>query len=150
MRTDNAYISRKDYLPYPYSIPNVRLFFELDHDVTQVTAEIDVERKSCDVQPLVLNGQELTLLGISLDGQELDASQYTVDDETLTLEPAQSSFTLTITTRCRPAQNTALMGLYASGEQLFTQCEAEGFRRIMWFPDRPDVMTQYQVTLRAD
>lgn len=151
MRTNNSYItSRDDYRPYPYSIPQVRLSFELAHDVTHVAAEIDVVRSSATPEPLILNGQDLTLVDVSLDDRLLSNDEYTLDSETLTLHPEKSSFTLRIRTQCRPDQNTSLMGLYASGEQLFTQCEAEGFRRIMFFPDRPDVMTQYRVTLRAD
>lgn len=151
MRTNNSHmISRNDYRPYPFSISQVRLCFDLDHDTTRVVAEFDIVRTSTELQPLVLNGQDLKLLDIMVDNHTLDASQYTVDDELLTLEPIKSSFTLTIRTECQPSRNTTLMGLYSSGDHLFTQCEAEGFRRIMWFPDRPDVMTQYRVTLRAD
>src|SRR5690554_4082432 len=151
MRTNNSYIiSRDDYRPYPYAVSQVRLSFDLDHETTRVHAEMDIVRTSSELEPLVLNGQELTLIDIALDGQTLRADQYDVENDVLTLHPGTDSFTLAITSGCRPAENTALMGLYASGESLFTQCEAEGFRRITWFPDRPDVMTQYRVTLRAD
>lgn len=151
MRANNSYIiSRDDYRPYPYSVSQVRLTFDLDHEATRVHAEMDIVRNSTEPQPLVLNGQELTLLGIALDGRPLSSHEYDVVDDVLTLHPDPSSFTLTIATECHPARNTALMGLYASSDSLFTQCEAEGFRRITWFPDRPDVMTHYRVTLRAD
>lgn len=151
MRTDNSYvISRDDYRPYPYLIPQVRLYFDLAHDTSFVVAEIDIVRTSAEPQPLVLNGQDLKLLELMLDQEPMEANEYVLGTETLTLQPSKSSFTLTIRTECHPSRNTSLMGLYASADQLFTQCEAEGFRRIMWFPDRPDVMTQYRVTLRAD
>src|SRR5690606_3323657 len=101
----------------------------------------------------VLNGEDLTLEQIYVDGRVLSHAEYTLTEHTLTLPadtlPAQP-FTLEIINLCRPEQNTQLMGLYVSGNSLFTQCEAEGFRRITWFPDRPDVMARYQVTLRAD
>lgn len=151
MRTEHASVtSRNDYRPYPYAVSQVRLCFDLDHDTTRVHAELDITRRCAQPQPLVLNGQDLDLISITLDGQTLNHHQYDLQHDVLTLNPTASSFTLTITSECRPAENTALMGLYASGKNLFTQCEAEGFRRIMWFPDRPDVMTLYRVTLRAD
>lgn len=151
MRTNNSYIiSRDDYRPYPYSVAQVRLYFDLCHHTTRVRAELDIVRTSDIREPLVLNGQNLTLTGIAVNDQMLDEDDYAVSNDTLTLNPADSSFTLSMNTECQPADNTALMGLYASGDKLFTQCEAEGFRRIMWFPDRPDVMAPYRVTLRAD
>lgn len=151
MRTDNSpVISRDDYRPYPYSLAQVRLLFDLDHDTTRVHAELDFVRLTDQPQPLTLNGQHLELLHISLDGRVLHDDEFTLDADTLTLNPTSPSFTLTISSDCHPAENTTLMGLYASGDKLFSQCEAEGFRRIMWFPDRPDVMARYRVTLRAD
>src|SRR3546814_12582255 len=98
---------------------------------------MEFERTDAQAQPLVLNGQDLQLEAIALNGQALTAAQYTLQDDTLTLFPTESVFTLEITSLCRPAENSSLMGLYVSGGKLFTQCEAEGFRRIAWFPDRP-------------
>lgn len=151
MRTTNSYIiSRTDYRPYPYTVSQVRLYFDLDHDITRVTAELDMQRCGDEAAPLVLDGDALTLVSVAIDGQLLQPAQYELTDTTLTLHPESATFTLTVQTECHPADNTALMGLYASADSLFTQCEAEGFRRIMWFPDRPDVMSAYRVTLRAD
>ncbi|SHG91550.1 aminopeptidase N [Pollutimonas bauzanensis] len=151
MRTDTApTISRHDYRPYPYRLPEVALQFDLDAAQTRVRSRLVFERVGDENQPLVLNGQDLDLESLALDGQALNASQYQLQDEMLTVFPKTARFTLEITSLCRPAQNSSLMGLYVSGDKLFTQCEAEGFRRITWFPDRPDVMSRYQVTLRAD
>ncbi|NYT69573.1 aminopeptidase N [Pusillimonas noertemannii] len=151
MRTDTApAISRHDYQPYPYRLPRVALQFDLDAECTRVHARFEVERDGGGLPPLVLNGQELSLVSVSIDGTQLDAGKYRLDDETLTLFPEAARFIVEIASECRPAQNSALMGLYVSGESLFTQCEAEGFRRITWFPDRPDVMSRYTVTLRGD
>ncbi len=149
-------ISRHDYQPYPYHLNTVDLEFDLAADKTQVIALLAFSSKDTlkageqSLPPLVLNGEAIELLSISLDKQVLDSSSYTLDGTTLTVYPTTETFTLEIITQCEPANNTQLMGLYQSGQQLMTQCEAEGFRRITWFPDRPDVMSVYTVTLRAD
>ena len=151
MRTDAVpTISRHDYQPYPYRLPQVELFFDLDEKQTRVRTELSFERATAENQPLVLNGQDLVLESVALDGRALAASEYQLNDETLTVFPTAAAFTLSIVSLCRPADNSTLMGLYVSGGNLFTQCEAEGFRRITWFPDRPDVMSRYRVTLRGD
>ena len=151
MRTDTSpTIRRTDYTPYPYRIPQVDLVFDLAPDLTRVHSRLTVESTHPQPMPLVLNGEALTLESIAINGQVLSPADYTLDDEVLTLHPRHSAFTIDIVSTCRPAENTTLMGLYQSGESLFTQCEAEGFRRITWFADRPDVMSRYTVTLRAD
>ncbi|MGB3287704.1 MAG: aminopeptidase N [Burkholderiaceae bacterium] len=151
MRTDSApTISRHDYQPYPYRLPAVEFTFDLDPVETRVLARMQFERSGGKTLPLVLNGQDLELVSLLLDGQALTPEQYHLDKDTLTLTPPAQRFTLEITSLCRPADNSSLMGLYVSGGKLFTQCEAEGFRRIAWFPDRPDVMSRYRVRLRAD
>lgn len=151
MRTDLApTIHRRDYQAYPYSLPRTQLFFELDAERTRVRSVLDVERNAAQAEPMVLNGEQLTLESILLDGRALAPDEYQLTAETLTLHPQAPRFTLEIIGTCGPQANTALMGLYVSGASLFTQCEAEGFRRITWFPDRPDVMSRYTVTLRAD
>jgi len=152
MRTDTApAISRHDYQPYPYKLPQVALQFDLDAERTRVHARFEVERNvDGGLPPLLLNGQELSLISVAIDGVELGPGEYRLDDETLTLFPRSPRFTVDVVSECRPAENSALMGLYVSGDSLFTQCEAEGFRRITWYPDRPDVMSRYTVTLRAD
>ncbi len=151
MRTDLApTIHRRDYQAFPYLLPRTQLFFDLDAERTRVHAILEFERVGDAALPLVLNGEQLTLESLLLNGQALTTNDYQLTTETLTLNPDSARFTLEITAFCGPQANTALMGLYVSGDSLFTQCEAEGFRRITWFPDRPDVMSRYTVTLRAD
>lgn len=151
MRTDTVpAISRHDYKPYPYRVPHVDLSFDLHSAQTRVQASIAFERIGNDNAPLVLNGQDLVLESVAIEGRTLMADDYELAEDTLTLHPDASHFTVVITSLCRPSDNTTLMGLYVSGDHLFTQCEAEGFRRITWFPDRPDVMARYNVCLRAD
>uniref|UniRef100_UPI0033404428 aminopeptidase N n=1 Tax=Castellaniella defragrans TaxID=75697 RepID=UPI0033404428 len=152
MRTDTAQtVHRSDYAPYPYRLPEVRLEFDLNPERTLVRSTMRFEPiEGRDGQTLALQGEGLELVSILLDGHALPASDYALDDQTLTLRPPSGrAFTLIVTSACRPADNTSLMGLYVSGGKLFTQCEAQGFRRITWFPDRPDVMSRYHVTLRA-
>ena len=151
MRTDlSPTISRHDYLPYPYRLPAVALSLELDSTVTRITSIMEFERVGTAAVPLVLNGQDLGLESVCIDGRKLGENEYELQDEALVLFPQTASFTVEIVSTCRPQDNSTLMGLYVSGDHLFTQCEAEGFRRITWFPDRPDVMSRYRVTLRAD
>ena len=155
MRTDIApTIFRQDYTPYPYRLPQVRLEFDLAAQSTQVRSELRFEPApdTAPGTPLVLNGEDLELLEVRLDGRPLSADEYQLSDGTLTLIPPGHGkpFTIGIVNRCRPADNTTLMGLYVSGDKLFTQCEAQGFRRITWFPDRPDVMARFEVLLRAE
>jgi len=151
MRTDTPItIFRKDYQPYPYGIPEVALEFDLDAEATTVTAQLTVHRTAAGEAPLVLDGVDLELIAISVDGAPLDRDAYHVDTEQLTIPGLGAHAIVEIVSRCRPAANSTLMGLYVSGGNFFTQCEAEGFRRITWFADRPDVMSRYRVTLRAD
>jgi len=152
MRTDSAQtIHRLDYAPYPYRLPEVRLEFDLDPERTLVHSTLRFEPVAgFEGRALELYGEDLELVSIALDGRALAAGDYVLDDRALRLQPpAGRPFTLAVTSACRPAANTSLMGLYVSGGKLFTQCEAQGFRRITWFPDRPDVMSRYHVTLRA-
>lgn len=150
MRTDiSPTISRHDYQPYPYRLPKVELCFELDASLTRVISTMEFERVGRALVPLVLDGQDLGLESVSINGRLLAESEYQLQGETLTLHPRNEHFTVEIVSTCRPQDNSTLMGLYVSGQHLFTQCEAEGFRRITWFPDRPDVMSVYRVVLRG-
>ncbi len=142
-------ISRLDYQPFGFRLHQAHLCLALDRERTRVDSELHFERLGDAPCDLVLDGEALDLDAISVDGNPLRAGDYTRTAQQLVLRPTPRRFVLRITNHCHPARNTALMGLYASGEQLFTQCEAEGFRRITWFPDRPDVMARYRVTLRA-
>lgn len=151
MRTETLpTISRQDYQPYPYRIEQVRLEFDLAADQTQVSLQFHASSKNGQTPVLVLDGDEIELLSVSLDGVLVAAQDYELNGQTLTLHPGKPEVDVTLVSRCRPGDNTTLMGLYVSGQHLFTQCEAQGFRRIAFFPDRPDVMARYEVVLRAD
>ena len=143
----------KDYQVPDYLIDTVELRFELEPAETRVSSRLTV-RFHPDVhkdnRQLVLHGQELALIEIRIDGNLLSDADYTLDDDTLILENIDDGALLEIETQIAPNQNTTLEGLYVSSGMFCTQCEAEGFRRITYFPDRPDVMARYTTTLVAD
>ena len=144
-------IYRADYQAPPFWIDTVELCFDLDPAKTRVLNKMKL-RRNPDVVPqaLRLDGEELNLSRVLVDGQ---GTSFKIDDNQLVLEnlpEGYEPFELEIFTTCAPAKNTKLMGLYVSNESFFTQCEAEGFRRITYFLDRPDVMASYTVLLRAD
>jgi aminopeptidase N len=145
-------ILRSDYRPPAFLVDRVNLDFELDPAATIVRSRLDLRRNPAGEAgaPLRLDGQALELLEVKLDGAVLDASRYEVSDEALTIPRMPDQATLEITTRIAPEKNTELSGLYTSGGNYYTQCEAEGFRRITYFPDRPDVMSRYTVIINAD
>lgn len=143
----------KDYTVPEFLIPNTELHFDLSVDDTLVNTRLNIQRNpECQkTQPeLILMGEELTLESIAIDGKALTPEQYTLTDETLSIHNPKADFVLEISNRINPAKNTALSGLYESKTMLCTQCEAEGFRRITWFLDRPDVMSVFTVTIEAD
>ncbi len=143
-----------DYEPPAWAVPQVELEFDLGVEATAVTARLHLQRGPRRQQPLHLDGEGLELLGIKLDGRELAHAEYSLDARGLTVSAAREGSVLETRVRIDPSANTALSGLYLSGPRergfLLTQCEAEGFRRITFFPDRPDVLAKYTVTLRAD
>ena len=144
-------INRADYQAPAFWIETVDLCFDLDPAKTRVLNKMSL-RRNADVpaQPLRLDGEELNLSRVLVNGQ---GTSFKMDGNQLVLEnlPAgDAPFELEIFTTCMPLKNTKLMGLYVSNDSFFTQCEAEGFRRITYFLDRPDVMALYSVTLRAD
>ncbi len=146
-------VHRRDYRPPDYWIDTVDLDFDLAEDATDVVARLGVRRSEIlegDVPPLVLDGEELELHSIAIDGRALSRSEYHVGDATLTIESPPSRFELETRVRIRPQENTSLSGLYQSSGNFCTQCEAMGFRRITWFLDRPDVMARYTVRIEAD
>ncbi|QKT04515.1 aminopeptidase N [Ectothiorhodospiraceae bacterium 2226] len=147
-----ATIHLKDYQPPAYLVDAVDLHFALDEQCTTATARLALRRNPAraDAPPLRLDGQDLELVSLRLDGRALAPHEYRVEEEALEIPAAPEQCTLEVVTRTRPAENTALEGLYASGGNLCTQCEAEGFRRITYYPDRPDVMARYTVTLSAE
>ena len=142
-----------EYRVPDFLIDHVELDISLVRDATRVIAELSLHphpRGRADA-PLTLDGDELSLVSLALDGAPLDASAYSVTPSALTLlAPPRGRFKLRIETRLAPAANTKLMGLYRSGSAYCTQCEAEGFRRITYFLDRPDVLSVYRVRLEAD
>ena len=152
MREGQSAVTRRlDYAPPAFWIDSVELTFDLDPAKTRVLNKMTL-RRNPDVaaQPLRLNGDELNLSRVMLAGQ---ACSFRMDGQTLVLEnlpEGTAAFELEIFTTCYPEKNSKLMGLFLSGGDFFTQCEAEGFRRITYFLDRPDVMATYTVTLRAD
>jgi aminopeptidase N len=149
MRNDQVVtIRRVDYRPPAYLVDRVELEFDLDPDSTTVSSVLTVRRNPAgDGGPLVLDGEDLQLIGVEVDGRP---SAYELADGKLTLAAPSERFTVRVRNTIAPRRNTELMGLYVSHGNFFTQCEAEGFRRITFFPDRPDVMATYTVTLRAD
>ncbi|MCD6732164.1 MAG: aminopeptidase N [Burkholderiaceae bacterium] len=156
MRTDQPVtIRRVDYTPPAFLVDEVRLEFDLDPDDTVVRATLRLRRnpahRSADGKPapLVLNGEHLSLVDLRIDGRALASHEFAIEGDTLSVPAAPEPFELVTVSRIAPAANTSLSGLYVSNDNFFTQCEAEGFRRITWFPDRPDVMARYTVTLRA-
>jgi len=138
-----------DYASPAYLIDDVALRFDLDPAKTRVYSRMSVRRNAdaADAAPLMLDGEDITLLSLKVDGEFVAFRQ---DDRSLTLDKLPAAFTLEIETLNAPQANTQLAGLYMSGGAFFTQCEAEGFRRITYWPDRPDVMSRFHVTLRAD
>ncbi len=143
-----------DYRPPDFLIDTVTLDFALGEDETRVKSRLTLRRNpdAADrAAPLRLDGEELELVSVALDGIALDAERYCIlPGGALELAAPPDQFALDIETRIFPQNNTALSGLYKSGGNFCTQCEAEGFRRITWFLDRPDVMARYTVTLTAD
>jgi aminopeptidase N len=143
---------RKDYTPPAYSIPVVDLRFELAEEFTLVHARLRVVRAAAmrPSTPLLLNGQGLELLTLTVDGAALSPDQYRLDEQGLTLLDMPQSCEIATLVRIRPQDNTTLEGLYRSSGLFCTQCEAEGFRKITYFLDRPDVMSVFTTTLIAE
>jgi len=144
-------IYRADYQAPAFWIDTVELCFDLDPAKTRVLSRMKLRRNPDVVpQPLRLDGEELNLARVLVNGQ---GTSFKLENNQLVLEnlpEGYEPFELEIFTTCTPAKNTKLMGLYVSNDSFFTQCEAEGFRRITYFLDRPDVMASYTVLLRAD
>jgi len=141
-------IHRKDYRPPAFLIDTVDLHFDLQESHTTVRATLAVRRNGKHPEPLVLHGERLELRSVHVDGTEHTA--YSVDDTHLSLTDVPDAFELRTEVRIKPHENTELSGLYRSGDTYCTQCEAEGFRRITYFLDRPDVMARYRTTIVAD
>ena len=141
-----------DYQPPAYRVTHTELTFDLDPAATRVKARLLMERhaKADANAPLVLNGEHLKLISLSMDATPLNESAYQVDAETLSIANVPERFVLESEVEIAPQENTALEGLYQSNGMYCTQCEAEGFRRITFYPDRPDVMATFKVTVIGD
>ncbi|MBM3109809.1 aminopeptidase N [Pseudomonas arcuscaelestis] len=154
MRTEQPQvIYLKDYQAPEYLIDETHLTFELFEDHTLVHAQLVMRRnpaRGAGLPPLVLDGQQLELLAVSMGDHALQAADYQLDDSHLTLQPNAASFTLDTSVKIHPESNTALEGLYKSGSMFCTQCEAEGFRKITYYLDRPDVMSKFTTTVIAE
>ena len=154
MRTEQPkMIYLKDYQAPEYLIDETHLTFELFEDHTLVHAQLVMRRnpaRGAGLPPLVLDGQQLELLSVQLDDRELSATEYELNDSHLTLQPTAARFTLDTSVKIHPESNTALEGLYKSSGMFCTQCEAEGFRKITYYLDRPDVMSKFTTTVIAE
>ncbi|MGH6991023.1 MAG: M1 family aminopeptidase, partial [Stellaceae bacterium] len=142
-------IRLEDYRPPAFLIDTVDLDFDLDPHATKVKAKLTLRRNGNHAEPLRLNGERLKPVSLMIDDRTLDAARYTIDAEWLTIPEVPDAFTLESEVEIDPAANTVLSGLYMSGGRFCTQCEAEGFRRITWFADRPDVLARYSVRIAA-
>ena len=143
----------KDYTPPSFLINTVELTFKLDEDLTQVNSRLTFIRNSVPEnknKSLILQGENCELIFIKLNGRSLSSKEYQLKDNELTIFHVPDQFILEIENRIKPKENTALSGLYVSRGIFCTQCEAEGFRRITYFLDRPDVLARYTTTIIAD
>ncbi|RRV30712.1 aminopeptidase N [Pseudomonas sp. o96-267] len=154
MRTEQSKtIYLKDYQVPDYLIDETHLTFELFEDHSLVHAQLVMRRNpeaGAGLPKLVLDGQQLELLELKLDDRELDGGDYSLTDSHLTLQPTQERFVVDSSVRIHPESNTALEGLYKSSGMFCTQCEAEGFRKITFYLDRPDVMSKFTTTVSAE
>nr|MBS0020791.1 aminopeptidase N [Gammaproteobacteria bacterium] len=143
----------KDYMPPDYLIERVQLSFHLNEAETTIHSHLQIARnpqRGAHPRALVLDGQELRLGSLRLNGEFLAPDRYRVDEEQLTIPGVPPRCSLDITTHVRPQENTSLEGLYRSGDTFCTQCEAQGFRKITYFLDRPDVLSRYTTTITAE
>ena len=154
MRTEQPkMIALSDYRLPDYLIDETHLTFELHESYALVHARLLMQRNPGldeSLPPLVLDGQQLELVDIALEGRQLSAVEYSLTDSHLQVQPTQNAFELSTTVRIEPQKNTALEGLYKSSGMFCTQCEAEGFRKITYYLDRPDVMSRFTTTIHAE
>jgi aminopeptidase N len=139
----------KDYQPHPYKIESVELTFELAPSATRVKSELKITARDFKGAPLRLVGENLKLESIAIDGQPLAEADYVVDESGITISRTAAEFTLHTEVTIAPDQNSALEGLYISSNNFCTQCEAEGFRKITYYIDRPDNMAVFSTTIIA-
>lgn len=141
------------YTPPVFLVSDVYLDFDIADDKTTVSSRLLVQRNKASKDKkgaLVLNGEDQKLISVSVDGRKLARRDYTLKDDLLTIPGIKDKAEVAIVSTNDPTKNTALLGLYAAGPMLCTQCESEGFRRITFYPDRPDVLARFHVTIHAD
>ena len=151
MKTDQQ--QRKflsEYATPDFTITATRLEFELEEHSTRIKSLLSIKRLGKDKQPLRLDGVELVLLSISIDGKALSVDDYEKTDEQLIIHQVPDEFELVCEVQMSPATNTRLEGLYLSSGNFCTQCEAEGFRYITYYIDRPDVMSVFSTRISGD
>jgi len=152
MRTETPQpIRLSDYRPPAFLIDKVELTFDLQPNTTRVKARLDIRRnEGMAGEPLKLNGERLKLISVAVDGRKLGEGERSVGPEFLTVAEVPDAFALETEVEIDPENNKALEGLYMSGGRFCTQCEAEGFRKITYWPDRPDVLSRFTVRIEAD
>ncbi|MCR5872945.1 aminopeptidase N [Phenylobacterium sp. J426] len=151
MRTETPQpIRLSDYRPPAYLVDEVFLAFDLSPNATRVKARLSVRRNGDHAEPLRFNGERLKPISVAIDGRVLSAAEHEIDAEWLTIPNPPAAFTLETEVEIDPENNKALSGLYMSGGRFCTQCEAEGFRTITFWPDRPDVLSRFTVRMEAD
>ncbi len=138
-----------DYRPPTFLVDQAHLTFALSPGRTRVNAKLAIRRNGNHTEPLRFNGERLKPISVAIDGRPLAGSERTIDDEFLTIPNTPEAFTLETEVEIDPAANTRLDGLYISGGRFCTQCEAEGFRKITFWPDRPDVLARFTVRIEA-
>jgi aminopeptidase N len=150
MRTEDAQpIRLEDYRPPEFLIDEVSLDFNLEPSATRVKAKLAIRRNGDHAEPLRLHGERLLAISVAVDGRKLDPDEHAIDDLGLTIPGVPDAFTLETEVEIDPAANAALDGLYMSAGRYCTQCESEGFRKITWYADRPDVLARFTVRLEA-
>ena len=145
-------IHLRDYEAPAFTIEETTLHFDIHEDYCDVTSTLLMQRsEGDDASPLILNGDaDLDTRSLAVNGQILSSNEYQISDELLSIPNLPDRFELATNVRIKPAENTALEGLYRSGDMFSTQCEAEGFRRITWYLDRPDAMSMFTTTVEAN
>ena len=151
MKEGQPKLTRLDEYAFPaYVTDETRLKFDIEDGRTRVSSELDIRKVREDSTEIYLNGEQLELVSVSVDGRRISENEYSVDDFGMTIFGLGETHTIQIVTEIVPEQNTALEGLYKSSAMYCTQCEAEGFRKITYYQDRPDVLSRFTTTVIAD
>ena len=148
---DHSSTKLSEYKPYPFLIPDINLDFNIDDEKVFVQASMLIVPKSEESKILILKGTEIELISLSINGKELHIKEYNLSANDLVINKTPNSkFELNIKSWVYPYKNSSLEGLYLSSGMLASQCEAEGFRRTCFHPDRPDVLSKYKVRIESD